>query len=117
MRFLVDVNLPEALARWISENGHDCIHTLDLEKENDTQDNEIVKILELDPRIFVSKDPDFFKSFLLRGNPKQLLFITTGNIKNQDLIFLFQRNFPKILTAFEQYKMVELSSESIIIHS
>ena len=34
MKFLVDVQLPRRLARWLQASGHDAIHTRDLPKGN-----------------------------------------------------------------------------------
>jgi predicted nuclease of predicted toxin-antitoxin system len=31
MRFLVDAQLPPALARWLSEQGHEAEHLLDID--------------------------------------------------------------------------------------
>ena len=116
MKFLVDANLPEILSNWISQKGFESKHTLSFPKENDTEDEEILEYLELNPCILVSKDSDFFKSFLIHGKPKKLLFVTTGNISNSELILLFQNNFLKIVIAFENFNVIELSRENIITH-
>ena len=72
--------------------GHDAIHTLDLPNRNATKDGEISVVADRDGRVVITKDSDFRDSHLLGGAPRQLLRVTTGNIKNADLIALFERN-------------------------
>ena len=42
--------------------------------------------------------------------------ITTGNIKNDDLIALFEANFRQIELHFQSNDVVELDGLSVIIH-
>lgn len=44
------------------------------------------------------------------------MFITTGNIKNKDLIVLFNQNFENILKLFKTYNLIELNNDEIMIH-
>ena len=44
MKFLLDAQLPPSLKQLFIDNGFDCIHTLDLEKGNDTSDKTINKL-------------------------------------------------------------------------
>ncbi len=37
----------------------------------------------------VSKDSEFLDNYILDGSPRKLLLVSTGNIKNQNLIRLF----------------------------
>ena len=58
----------------------------------------------------ITKDSDFYKHFLLKGVPKQILFITTGIIINRKLIKLFELKFQTIETHFNCDKnIIELS--------
>jgi predicted nuclease of predicted toxin-antitoxin system len=36
MKFLADAQLPRRLARWLSAQGHDAVHTLELPAGNRT---------------------------------------------------------------------------------
>ena len=116
MKFLVDANLPRQLSDWLILQGHDSIYTFDFPKQNDTDDSEILDFLDKDPRILVSKDSDFFKSFLLNGRPEKLVFITTGNIFNSDLLSIFHLNFPKILEHLKNSQVIELGKNNLIVH-
>ncbi|MEI7825671.1 MAG: DUF5615 family PIN-like protein [Chlorobiaceae bacterium] len=56
MKFLVDAQLPRRFCNWLRENGHDDLHTLDLESGNRTPDSEIMFIADRDGRVVVTKD-------------------------------------------------------------
>jgi len=84
MKLLVDAQLPQKLARWLEDSGHDAIHTLDLEKRNRTPDSDLIRWAEAEQRILITKDSDFVESRVLTGNPHRLLLISTGNIRNRD---------------------------------
>ncbi|MCS5700516.1 DUF5615 family PIN-like protein [Cyanobium sp. FGCU-52] len=67
--------------------------------------------------IVFSKDADFVKSHLLQGTPKKLLVITTGNIKNQDLLSLLLKALPTLEEAFINHNLTELGRSSVMIRS
>ncbi len=48
-------------------------------------------------------------SYRIQSSPKKLLFVTTGNIRNKDLISLFEKKIDLISEAFQKYTLVELS--------
>ena len=85
MRFLVDAQLPARLARFLTDAGHAAVHTSELPNGNATPDSEINRVADADDRVVVTKDRDFRDSHLLRGTPRHLLVVTTGNITNDDL--------------------------------
>ena len=88
MKFVVDAQLPRRVADEIRALGGDALHTLDMPAQNRTTDGEIVRFSRLETRVVVTKDSDFVDSFLLRGEPEKLLFITIGNIENNELVLL-----------------------------
>ncbi len=90
MKFIVDAQLPEKLKHWLNDRGYNAIHTNDLPNRHLTPDITIIKIAEQENRIVVSKDSDFYKYHLINGIPKRILFVTTGNIVNKELIRLFE---------------------------
>ena len=116
MKFLVDAQLPRRLARWLSAQGHDTLHTLDLPHQNATADAEIIARAVADARTVITKDDDFVQSFLLTGAPPKLLLISTGNIGNAELEAIFHKNLPAMVAAFNSAAFVELSQENLIIH-
>jgi hypothetical protein len=42
MKFLIDAQLPRRFVVWLTEAGHDALHTLDLPLKNQTPDHEPV---------------------------------------------------------------------------
>ena len=116
MRFLVDAQLPRRVKHWLILNGVEAIHTLDLPNKNRTPDSEILREYAVDDVIVISKDKDFPHRRIINGAPKYLLWITTGNISNNDLIELFEANFEYIKECFASgSKFLELNNESVIV--
>lgn len=116
MKFLVDAQLPRRLADQMHASGHDVVHTLDLPMQNRTSDEEINLISLETHRVVVTKDADFRDSHLLKGIPPKLLLVSTGNIRNDDLLHLFARNLDRIVDAFETASYVELDRQHLTIH-
>jgi len=116
MKFLVDAQLPRRFCNWLRENGHDALHTLDLQSGNRTTDAEIARIADSDERIVVTKDEDFVQSFLLRNTPQRLMLVASGNIGNAELERLITAAMADIQEAFESARFIEISKESLIIH-
>ena len=116
MKFLVDAQLPLRLARLLQSAGYDTIHTKDLPQQNATTDAEVNAISIQQSRVVVTKDRDFFDSFLIRQQPYKLLLVTTGNITNAELEALFLNNLQQLAELFKQHFMIEISREAIIVH-
>jgi predicted nuclease of predicted toxin-antitoxin system len=117
MKFLVDAHLPRRLVFWLREIGHDAKHTLDLPKGNRTTDREIKRISVEEQRIVVTKDADFVNSFVIHSEPYKLLLVSTGNITNKALEEIFAKNIEQIEESLLQYDFIEISQETITIHS
>ena len=116
MKFLVDANLSFKLAYSLKHKGYDVIHTDNLPNKERTTDNEIRKFSTNQSRIVITKDIDFLDSHLITGVPPKLLLVTTGNIINNKLIDLFDKQFEKIIELFDDYDLIELDSLQIIGH-
>ncbi len=116
MKFLVDAQLPYRLKAWLAAKGFDAIHTTDLPAQNLTADRAIARRADAEARIVISKDSDFPKLHILQQTPARLLLITTGNIINQQLLALFERNFETALQLFESYAVVELNNSFVTGH-
>jgi len=116
MNFVVDAHLPMRLVFWLRKRGHDVIHTRELPLKNETDDIDIIQLSVDQERIVVSKDEDFYKYFILKGQPPKLLILTMGNIVNKDLIVLFEKNIEQIETDLKQNKVVELSNDTVTVH-
>lgn len=102
LRFIVDTQLPPLLSGYLVKKGHDSIHTTYFKDGHLLQDAEISEIAKREFRIIVTKDNDFLERYVLRGSPPKVLLIQFGNIKNEDLINLFEKELPKVVNLFEQ---------------
>lgn len=116
MRVLVDAQLPKRLANLFSSFDIDAKHTLELTKQNATPDQEIINIADHEDRIIISKDSDFLDNYILQGQPQKLLIVSTGNINNNDLMRIFERNIETIKSLFEDNAVVEIDEEEIQVH-
>ncbi len=74
MRFIIDAHLPKSVANAFADLGHTTIHTRDLPQGNATDDNDIISLAG-DDGIIVTKDEDFYQSFLLYAKPVQLIHV------------------------------------------
>jgi len=116
MRFLVDAQLPKRLAEYLIEHGHDAIHTIDLPKKNKTTDSLLRKISVDQKRVVITKDYDFLDSYLIKKEPYKILLVTTGNIRNTELMHVFDRNLRDLIRELKENHVVELSRSSLIVH-
>jgi len=116
VRVLVDAHLPKRLSEFFSAHKIKSKHTLDLPKKNATPDSEIIQIADEENRIVISKDSDFLDNYILDGSPKKLLIVSTGNINNQKLIRLFEKNLETLKSLFEKHSVIEINEEEIQVH-
>ena len=114
MKFLIDAQLPKALASLLQEKGYDAIHTLEMPNRNATDDKEINELSIKEKRIVISKDSDFYDSYTANREPYRLLYLTTGNIRNKELLEIFNNNIKKIITEFTNSYVIEVNRTSII---
>lgn len=117
MKFLIDAQLPKSLSDFLQTRGHDSIHTIELPEGNRTNDLTILDISDKEKRVVISKDSDFLESFLLTGVPERLVLIKTGNIRNADLLAIFDRNIDKICSLLSDSLLIEINSSEIIVHT
>jgi predicted nuclease of predicted toxin-antitoxin system len=116
LKFLLDAQLPTGLFKVLSGLGFDVMHTDSLPQKNRSTDEEILDVCEKYGRILVSKDRDFVDSFVVRNKPEKFLWVTTGNISNEKLIYIFQKHHQAIKNLFEIHFFVELTNEDLIVH-
>lgn len=116
MKFLVDAQLPRRFCSWLTEAGHDAMHTLDLPRGNRTSDTDILETAEHEGRVVVTKDDDFVQSYLVTGRPKRLLLISTGNISNDALERIVRTHVDDVVNALATATFVELGHHSLTVH-
>lgn len=114
--FLVDQQLPEALATFLSECGHDARHIKECDGGTTMPDPEIALLADSDERFVVTKDDDFRIAHLLGKPPARLLHVTCGNISTHDLLALFNQHWSALDTALAAYKYLEINRAGVFIH-
>jgi predicted nuclease of predicted toxin-antitoxin system len=116
VKFLIDAQLPARLGGLLSAGGHDAVHTSQLPDGNRTTDAAVAALADAEDRVVVTKDRDFRDSHLLRGEPRRLLVVATGNISNRDLLALFADNLETLLVALDEARYVEIGTSALVIH-
>jgi predicted nuclease of predicted toxin-antitoxin system len=108
VRFLVDNQLPPALARFISQNlKWEALHVIDVGLR-DCADEAVWNYASDNHFVLISKDEDFTILFSRRPTAR-LLWIRLGNCRRDFLLDVFDKNWPKILGRFESgERFVEL---------
>ena len=116
IKFIVDAQLPYRLALLLREKGFDAIHTDDLPNKERTKDAEIRSVANEEKRIVITKDNDFFYSYIISNAPPRLLLISTGNIINKELLSLVTKYLELIIKHFETYNFLELTNDELFAH-
>jgi predicted nuclease of predicted toxin-antitoxin system len=111
MKFLIDAQLPPSLKELFLTKGYDCIHTFDLELGNNTPDNIINKISVEEKRILITKDSDFFQSFIIKKEPYKLIFVKLGNTSKNELLNFFSDKFSEIISTIQEEDMMLISKD------
>jgi predicted nuclease of predicted toxin-antitoxin system len=90
------------------------MHVNELPNGDETPDVEIAKFADRENLMVVTKDFDFYHSYMTSGKPKMLFLITTGNLKNRHLFNLSRNNILIITNALDRSSFIELSNEGLI---
>lgn len=97
MKFLIDAQLPPVLKFVFTNHGYEAYHTLDLPRKNDTSDQEILELTAKENYVLITKDKDFYNSFVLKHQPQKLILVRVGNIRIKELKAVFENNIDKLL--------------------
>ena len=101
MNFLIDAQLPPALARWIAARGHRADHVAALGMEA-VDDGIIWDYAVKNQAVIITKDEDFADRWLLTSEGVALVWIRKGNCSNEVLIGWFEPFWPETLSRLEQ---------------
>ena len=108
MNFLIDAQLPPALAQWIVSQGHQATHVFD--RGLQTADDPVIwERAGNDRAVIVSKDEDFVDRWLLSDKPVPLVWIRKGNCSNRVLMTWLEPLWPDTVKRLEQgERLIEL---------
>ncbi|TCT22831.1 DUF5615 family PIN-like protein [Thiobaca trueperi] len=109
MRFLVDAQLPPALARWLTERGHDAAHVLDLGLL-EASDQVIWARAGETGAALVTKDQDFVTLLSITPNGASVVWVRLGNTTRRELLMWFDKLLPVIEQALASgERLIELT--------
>ncbi len=115
MKFIVDAHLPKTLCTFLQEKKIDAIHTSELINKKFSTDEEINLISMQEQRILITKDSDFYYSYLLKRIPYKLILLRIGNCSKAELISTFKQHFDKIENYISTAGMIEVYRTTIEI--
>ena len=100
MRFLVDAQLPPALARRIEALGHVAEHVADCGLAT-AADSAIRKYAASNGAVIITKDEDFAVHRLLQSGPK-VVWVRIGNTRRAELLRRIEADFSSVVVALER---------------
>ena len=102
MRFIVDAQLPPALARVLAARGHEAEHVADIGMK-EAEDSPIWNHALENGAVIVTKDEDF--PHRLSQSPKQapvIVWLRVGNTSRRALLEWFEPLLPRIVACIER---------------
>ena len=101
MRFLVDTQLPAALARWLGERGHRAEHVLEIGLAQ-SKDAVVWRYAQEHGAVIITKDEDFAE-WVRRGRPgPAVVWLRIGNSSKRGLLVWLGPLLPLIVQKLEQ---------------
>jgi predicted nuclease of predicted toxin-antitoxin system len=101
MRFLVDAQLPPALARWLAANGHRAEHVADHQMEA-ASDSAIWDYALQKTAVIITKDEDFAQRKTLSNAGPAVIWLRLPNTRRRQLLARFENVLPDLLSALER---------------
>jgi predicted nuclease of predicted toxin-antitoxin system len=85
MRFLIDAQLPPALARLLREHGHEADHVTDIGPGN-APDQDLWRYALGNEAVVVTKDEDFSSMIARGGETPAVVWVRIGNTRRPVLL-------------------------------
>jgi predicted nuclease of predicted toxin-antitoxin system len=108
VRFLIDNQLPSALASYLRRQGYDCEHVLEVGLAG-SSDTALCEYAAANERVIISKDEDFL---YLSSRPNanfQLVWVRLGNCRTPELLKAFESAWHQVERALNAgEKVVEV---------
>ncbi len=108
MRFLVDAQLPPALAALLRSHGHIAEHVSEI-GPGDTPDRDLWQYALDRNAVIVTKDEDFSLMFAMRGEPATVVWVRIGNTRRGVLLEWFEPLIDQIVALVQNgQQLIEL---------
>ena len=92
MKYLVDAQLPPALARFLTGNGEDALHVLDV-KMMESSDSEIWDLAMREEMVIITKDEDFQVRASVTQHHPVIIWVRIGNCSKKTLLDFFEKRW------------------------
>jgi len=100
VRFLVDAQLPPALARALAGQGHQAEHLEDIGLRH-AEDQAVWDYAVRNEAVLLTKDDDFVDHYRRRSGGPVVVWLRIGNSSKKALLAWFLPSLPAILTRIE----------------
>lgn len=100
MKFLVDNQLPSALARWLVSHGQNALHVLDVGLA-EAKDKEIWEYAKANSLVLITKDEDFSRYVTVEGTAGAVVWVRLGNCRTAVLFSVFESLLKQLLAALD----------------
>ena len=108
MKFIVDAQLPPALAHWLEATGHEAKHVYDLQQVS-AADAWIWGYAVDTHAVILTKDEDFSERLLQEGDGPTIVWLRIGNCSRPALLRWFAPLLPDILHHIHQgHRLIEI---------
>ena len=108
MKFLVDNQLPWALAKWLISRGQEAVHVLDLGLAQ-AKDKEIWKYAQAHSLVLITKDEDFSRYSSDPHGSVSVVWVRLGNCRTATLLSAFDSILLQVVAALESgNKLIEI---------
>lgn len=108
MHFLVDAQLPPALARLLREHGHTAVHVIDIGPA-DASDSELWTYALEHDAVIVTKDEDFADMIATGGEAPAVVWVRVGNTRRAVLLAWFEPLIDEIVRMLDEgQSLIEL---------
>ena len=99
-KFIVDAQLPPALARYLCSLGGDAIHVLDVDMM-EASDSEIWELALSKSLVIITKDEDFQIRASVSTKAPKLIWVRIGNTSKKSLLQVFEKQWVQIKTELD----------------
>ncbi|GAB3602666.1 DUF5615 family PIN-like protein [Microbacterium aureliae] len=108
MRFLVDAQLPPALARMLAARGHIAEHVIDIGPA-DASDRELWRYALEHDAVLITKDEDFPSMVALGAAAPVIVWVRVGNTRRRALVEWFEPLIDRVVELVEAgNRLIEL---------
>lgn len=100
MKFIVDAQLPPALARFLAAKGDDVIHVLDVQMM-ESSDSQIWDLALHESLVIITKDEDFQLRASVSEKYPRIVWVRIGNCSKKTLLSYFEQKWDEVKTELQ----------------